>query len=154
MSWSSEITNWGDSTNLVVAFNEQVLLGRHAQGALAEDAIILIENKWKTHGDSEIQHQWTTAMEVFAGRNYRIVEVPMEAECAKILDDARRGKNMFALGMLAWIYDRELELVKAQIGHQFRKKSAQIYENNVKLAEAGYAWAEANRVDPVNGGAA
>lgn len=141
---AEEITNWGDSTNLVVAFNEQVLLGRHAQGALAEDAIILLENKWKSHPDPEIQNQWSTAMEVFAGRDYRIVEVPMEAECTKILEDARRGKNMFALGILAWLYDRDLEIVKAQIGHQFRKKNAEICERNVELAEAGYAWAEAN----------
>src|SRR5450755_4191350 len=38
---TSTITNWGDETNLAVAFNEQVLLGRHRLGALAPDAIIL-----------------------------------------------------------------------------------------------------------------
>src|SRR5690349_11166617 len=32
---SGAITNWGDETNLVVAFNEQVLLSRHRLGALA-----------------------------------------------------------------------------------------------------------------------
>ncbi len=138
------ITNWGDATNLVVAFNEQVLLGRHQLGALADDAIILIENMWKDHSDAEIQKQWKETMEVFSERNYRIIEVPMEEECLKIVDDARRGKNMFALGLLTWIYDRDRELVKAQIAHQFRKKGEEVYRRNVDLLEAGYSWAGSN----------
>ena len=36
-----KITNWGDEANLVVAFNEQVLLARHRLDALAGDCIIL-----------------------------------------------------------------------------------------------------------------
>ena len=31
------VTNWGDETDLVVAFNEQALLGRHRLDALADD---------------------------------------------------------------------------------------------------------------------
>ena len=138
------ITNWGDATNLVVAFNEQALLGRHQLGNLADDAIILLENSWKSHHDPEVQKQWSAALWEFSERNYRLIEVPMEAECLKLVENARRGKNMFALGMLTCIYERDRELVKTQIAHQFRKKSDDLYEGNVKLMEAGYAWAEAN----------
>jgi 2-oxoglutarate ferredoxin oxidoreductase subunit alpha len=144
------ITNWGDRTNLVVAFNEQVLLGRHKLSALADDAIILLENMWKTHSAPEIQKEWEEAMGELSHGHYRLIEVPMEMECLKLVEDARRGKNMFVLGMLTWIYDRNPELIKAQIAHQFRKKSELIYERNVTLVEAGYAWAEGNldfRVD-------
>lgn len=52
---SAPITNWGDVTNLVVAFNEQVLLARHRAGALAPDAVLLLENLWGTHEDASIQ---------------------------------------------------------------------------------------------------
>ena len=138
------ITNWGDATNLVIAFNEQVLLGRHDVGALADDATVLLENSWRSHPDPEIQKQWKAALWAFSERNYRLIEVPMEAECIKIVEDARRGKNMFALGMLTWIYDRDRELVKAEIARQFRKKSEEIHQRNVQLMEAGYAWAKAN----------
>ncbi|MFW5947648.1 MAG: hypothetical protein ACOCUW_04070, partial [Gemmatimonadota bacterium] len=31
------VSNWGDSTNLVVAFNEQVLLNRHRSEALSDE---------------------------------------------------------------------------------------------------------------------
>ncbi|MEE9132841.1 MAG: 2-oxoacid:acceptor oxidoreductase subunit alpha [Gemmatimonadota bacterium] len=138
------ITNWGDATNLVVAFNERVLLGRHELDALADDAIVLLENMWATHSDPDIQKQWKEGLEKLSSRNYRIIEVPMEEECLKVVEDPRRGKNMFALGLLAWIYDRDMELIRAQIAHQFRRKSQEIYEKNVKLVELGYSWAEGN----------
>ncbi len=141
---SDTITNWGDETNLVVAFNEQVLLGRHQLGALADDAIILLENMWKDHPDEDIQQQWKDAMEVLSERDYRIIEVPMEAECLKIAEDVRRGKNMFALGLITWVYDRDIELIRGQIAHQFRKKAKEITERNIQLLEAGYEWAKEN----------
>jgi len=139
---SGPVTNWGDSTNLVVAFNEQVLLARHRQGVLAPDAVVLLENKWATHEDETIRAAWASALEELAGRNYRIIEVPMEEQCLTVVDDARKGKNMFALGLLAYIYDRDMELIREQIAHAFRKKSESVYEKNVKLLELGHAWAE------------
>jgi 2-oxoglutarate ferredoxin oxidoreductase subunit alpha len=139
------VTNWGDATNLVVAFNEQVLLGRIELDALADDAIVLMENMWKNHPDESIQQEWRDGLEkIKAAGNYRIIEVPMEEECLKIVDDTRRGKNMFALGLLAWIYERDVDLIKAQIAHQFRKKSKEVYERNAELLDAGVAWAEKN----------
>ena len=142
---TDEITNWGDATNLVVAFNEQVLLGRIELDALADDAIILLENYWATHPDETIQQEWKDGLEkIRASGSYKIVEVPMEEECLKIVEDTRRGKNMFALGLFTWIYDRDVELVKAQIAHQFRKKSEEVYERNVSLLMSGYSWAENN----------
>src|SRR5512143_1619576 len=48
------VTNWGDEAQLVVAFNEQVLLARHRLGALADDATILLESQWKDHEDEAI----------------------------------------------------------------------------------------------------
>ncbi len=138
------VTNWGDATNLVVAFNEQVLLGRVELGALAEDAIILLENVWATHSDPDIREQYREGLDELAKHDYRVIEVPMEEQCLTIVDDPRRGKNMFVLGMLAWIYHRDVELIRAQIAHQFRKKSEEVYERNVQLMELGYDWAEKN----------
>jgi len=138
------ITNWGDATTLAVAFNEQALLARHRLGALAEDATLLVEAKWATHDDELIRKAWTDAMAELSGRDYRIVPVPMEERCLAIVDDPRKGKNMFALGMLARIYARDMERVKEQIAHAFRKKSEAVYERNVALVEAGFAWAEEN----------
>ena len=141
---STPVTNWGDETKLVVAFNEQVLLARHRVGALAKDAILLVENFWETHPDDTIRNQWTEAMFELSMREYRIIPVPMQERCLTLVDNPRKGKNMFALGMLAWIYQRDLERIREQIAHQFRKKSEAVYKSNVALVDLGYAWAAEN----------
>lgn len=138
------VTNWGDEADLVVAFNDQVLLGRHRLGALAQDAVVLIEDRWATHDDPDIRHAWKEAMAELAGTGYRIVPVPMETECLEVVDDAAKGKNMFALGLLTAVYERDVERVKAQIADAFRKKAPEVREKNFALLERGIAWAEAN----------
>ena len=141
---TAAVTNWGDETNLVVAFNEQVLLARHRAGALAKDAVILLENHWATHDDEQVRAAWTAALAELAGREYRIVMVPMEEQCLTLVDNPRKGKNMFALGLLSYLYSRDLDLVREQIAHAFRKKSEKVYETNVALLELGHGWAAAN----------
>jgi 2-oxoglutarate ferredoxin oxidoreductase subunit alpha len=138
------VTNWGDATNLVVAFNEQVLLARHRVGALAPDAVVLVEDKWASHDDADIRAAWTQGMGELAGTGYRIIMVPMEERCLTLVDDPKKGKNMFALGMLACIYARDTVRIKEQIAHAFRKKSEQVYERNVALMQLGWDWAEEN----------
>lgn len=139
---TEEVTNWGNRTKLVIAFNEQVLLSRHRVHALADDAIILIEDHWKHHEDPTIRKAWVAAMEELSSANYQMIEVPLEEECLKIVDNPRKGKNMYALGLMSWIYHRDIEKVKAQIAMQFRHKPKEVYERNVMLLEAGMAWAE------------
>jgi len=138
------VTNWGDRTNLMVAFNEQVLLARHRLDALEDDAVVLLEDKWATHDDEEIRDEWKAAMEELSAFPYRIIEVPMEERCLTVVEDPKRGKNMFALGMLAWVHDLDLELVKDQIAHAFRRKSEEVYQRNVQLLELGVDWAREN----------
>ncbi len=138
------VTNWGDRTNVMVAFNEQVLLARHRLDALEEGAVVLVEDKWATHDDEEIRDEWKAAMEELSAFSYRVIEVPMEERCLTVVEDPKRGKNMFALGMLAWLYELDLELVKDQIAHAFRRKSEEVYQRNVQLLELGVDWAREN----------
>ncbi|HEY7236065.1 MAG TPA: 2-oxoacid:acceptor oxidoreductase subunit alpha [Gemmatimonadaceae bacterium] len=139
---SGPVTNWGDETNLVVAFNEQVLLSRHRLGALADDAIILLEDLWATHANPDIQAAWTRAISELSSKHYRVIRVPMEEQCLTIDENPRKGKNMFALGLLASIYSRGVERIEEQIAYTFRKKSEEIFRRNVALMRLGYAWAE------------
>ncbi|MFN8574869.1 MAG: 2-oxoacid:acceptor oxidoreductase subunit alpha [Gemmatimonadaceae bacterium] len=136
------VTNWGDETQLIVAFNEQVLLARHRLGALAPNATILLENRWATDDDESIRAAWDAALHELSASAYRIIQVPMEEQCLTLVDNPRKGKNMFALGMLAAIYGRDLARVDEQIAHAFRKKSEAVYQRNVELVRLGYAWAE------------
>ncbi len=148
------VTNWGDRTNVAIAFNEQVLLARHRLDAIEDDAILLVENMWATHKDEDIRAEWTAAMEELGAANYRIIEVPMEEECLTIVDDPRKGKNMFALGILCWMFDRDMDITRGQIAHAFRNKAPEITERNHELLELGHSWADAHldvRIDVTPG---
>lgn len=139
-----EVTNWGDETKLVIALNEQALLGRFRLGALADDAIILLESMWEDHENPDIREEWAAAMEEMSSTNFRIIKVPMHEQCLTLVENPRRGKNMFVLGMLAWIYDRDMDRVRDQIRYVFRKKPEKIAESSIELMELGVAWADAN----------
>ena len=138
---TGRITNWGDEADLVVAFNEQVLLHRHRLGALRDGCTILIESQWEQHDDEDIRAAWAAAMTELAGHEYRFIKVPMEEQCLTVVDTPRRGKNMFVLGMLAWIYDRDRDKMRDVIAHEFRKKSQEVYDTNVALLDLGWQWA-------------
>ncbi len=139
---TGSITNWGDQTDLVIAFNEQVLLARHNLGALAKDALVLVEDMWATSDDPAIVAAWQAAMAELGQHGYRIIPVPMQEQCLTLVDNPRKGKNMFALGILAAIYDRDMEKIREQIAIAFRKKSEKVYESNVALLELGHRWAQ------------
>ena len=139
---SRHVTNGGDETDLVIAFNEQVLLGRVRAGELKPGCTILLENLWRDHPDSAIAAAYIETHDELAGAGYRVYEVPMEQECRTHVGDTRRGKNMFALGMLCGIYSLDLQLAREQIALAFGKKAASVIAVNTTLLEAGYAWAE------------
>src|SRR5512144_1724969 len=69
------VTNWGDETDLVVAFNEQVLLGRHRLGTMAPDATVLLENSWASSPNPEVRSAWEKALAELSAASYRIIEV-------------------------------------------------------------------------------
>ena len=141
---SKRITNGGNETDLVIAFNEQVLLGRVRTGELKPGCTILLESMWREHKDPKIVESYTETYEQLAKAGYKVVEIPMERQCKSILADSRRGKNMFALGILCSIYSFDLKLASEQIALTFGKKNASVIETNVRLLHAGYDWAENN----------
>jgi 2-oxoglutarate ferredoxin oxidoreductase subunit alpha len=141
---SERITNGGDNTDLVVAFNEQALLGRVRAGALKPDCTILLESMWRDNKDPKITAAYIETCNQLVAAGYKVHEVPMERECLSLVADARRGKNMFALGMLCSIYSLDMQLAREQIALTFGKKGQSIIEPNIRLLEAGFTWAEVN----------
>jgi 2-oxoglutarate ferredoxin oxidoreductase subunit alpha len=75
---TKRVTNGGDETDLVVAFNEQVLLGRVRAGELKPGATILLESMWREHGDVAIAQSYTQTVQALREAGYRVVEVPLE----------------------------------------------------------------------------
>jgi 2-oxoglutarate ferredoxin oxidoreductase subunit alpha len=141
---SRRITNGGDEADLVVAFNEQVLIGRVRAGELKPGCIILLESMWRDDRDPKIAASYVATHDKLLAEGYKVYEIPMERECLPLVEDPRRGKNMFVLGMLCNIYSLDLQLAREQIGFIFRKKDQSVIQSNHRLLEAGYNWAAAN----------
>ena len=141
---SKRVSNGGDEADLVVAFNEQVLLGRVRAGELKPGCIILLESMWRSHADAKIAQAYAETHQRLVQAGYRVLEIPMEEQCRAVVADTRRGKNMFALGMLCDLYSLDLQLARDQVALTFGKKDAEVVAQNVKLLQAGHAWAEAN----------
>ncbi|MCW8926425.1 MAG: 2-oxoacid:acceptor oxidoreductase subunit alpha [Xanthomonadales bacterium] len=141
---TDKITNWGDQSKLAVAFNDQVCLSRHRLDSFQDDCIILLESAWENHEDEKIRTMYAEAMEEMSSKNYRFVLVPIEEETLKVVDNPQHGKNMFALGLLAEIYQRDVSIIERQIAQIFKKKPAKVTELNVQLVKNGMAWAREN----------
>ena len=141
---SGRVTNGGDEASIVVAFNEQVLLGRVNEGELKPGCIVLLESMWAESPDSKIVAQYAETRDRLLGDGYRLHEVPMEKQCKALVADPRKGKNMFVLGMLCNIYSLDMSLAREQIAFIFGKKDQKVIKSNVALLEAGWAWAEDN----------
>jgi len=131
---TNKITNWGDQSKLAIAFNDQVCLSRHRLKSFDDNCIILHEDMWENHENELIRENYAKAMAEMSSKNYRFIKVPIEQETLKVVDNPQHGKNMFALGLLAEIYQRDLSLIEKQIANIFRKKSAKVIDTNIQLA--------------------
>ena len=141
---SKQVTNGGDETDLVVAFNEQVLLGRVRAGELKPGAQILLESMWREHRDPKVVDSYTKTVAMLKESGYRVYEVPLERECRALVADPRKGKNMFVLGMLCNLYSLDPKLGREQVALTFGKKDQKVIEVNQGLLDAGFAWGERN----------
>ncbi|MDE2369950.1 MAG: 2-oxoacid:acceptor oxidoreductase subunit alpha [Burkholderiales bacterium] len=141
---SERVSNGGDQTQLVVAFNEQVLIGRVQAGELEPGATILLESMWREHRDPAVVRSYLETVEALRKDGYVVHEVPLEQRCKELVSDPRKGKNMFVLGLLCNLYGLDPQLAREQIARIFGKKDEKVIQSNVALYEAGAAWGEAH----------
>ncbi|WP_088279498.1 2-oxoacid:acceptor oxidoreductase subunit alpha [Ideonella sp. A 288] len=141
---SQRVTNGGDQTDLVVAFNEQVLIGRVQARELKPGATILLESMWQHHRDPSVVASYLKTVEALRSDGYKVIEVPLEDRCKELVSDPRKGKNMFVLGLLCNLYGLDASLAREQIARIFGKKDDKVIQSNVALYEAGAAWGESN----------
>jgi len=138
------VTNAGDEADLVVAFNEQVLYGRIDAGAFSPDTLIFLENCWSEDLMENVRQDYAESVEHFRQLGFDVREIPMQQECLKLTEDPRRGKNMWALGLLCALYQRDMDIVREEITKRFAKKGEEVVARNLELVESGYGWGLAN----------
>ncbi|MFA6029658.1 MAG: 2-oxoacid:acceptor oxidoreductase subunit alpha [Elusimicrobiota bacterium] len=83
---------------------------------------------------------------------YRVIPIEMTTLTERALAgldlpraQSERCKNIFALGIMYWLYERPLEPTRAWIKSKF-KKNAVIVEANLRALEAGHAYAETTEI--------
>ena len=59
---SKRVTNGGDQTDLAIAFNEQVLIGRVKAGELKKGATIILESMWREHADPAVAASYASTV--------------------------------------------------------------------------------------------
>ncbi|MHC5112937.1 MAG: 2-oxoacid:acceptor oxidoreductase subunit alpha [Planctomycetota bacterium] len=138
---SHRVTNMGDEADLVIAFNEQVLYGRIGQGAYREGTVIVVDDKWASDPAPEIRAAYAGAMLEFRDAGYVVHELPIETACLEHTSEPRLGKNMFVLGMLCAIYERDVALAHEEIAHVFGSKGERVVTINQQLLQAGFDFA-------------
>ena len=138
---SSPVSNGGDETDLVVAFNEQVLIGRVSAGELKPGATILLEDMWREHRDPKVVASYEKTVAMLRESGFRLYELPLDKACAKLVADPRKGKNMFVLGILCYIYSLDSKFAHDQVALTFGKKDPKVVKVNQGLVDAGRAWA-------------
>jgi len=141
---SKVVTNMGNEADMVVAFNEQVLYSRIDNGAYRQGTVVLLESMWAEDPEERIRKQYQEALADFSAQGLIVHELPIQKECLKLVNDPRKGKNMFVLGMLCRIYRRDADKAKNEIAKIFKKKSEKVIKINHDLFDAGYAFARDN----------
>jgi 2-oxoglutarate ferredoxin oxidoreductase subunit alpha len=85
--------------------------------------------------------------------SYRVFEVPIGTLNTRALRDTGlsaqeidRSKNMFALGLMFWMYSRPLDTTVKYIEERFAKRNPVVAEANIKTLKAGYNYGETTEI--------
>jgi 2-oxoglutarate ferredoxin oxidoreductase subunit alpha len=143
-----DILTPGDAPNVLVAMNPAALKTNIRDlpkgGTLIVDADAFSDRNLKKAGYD------ANPLEDGSLDEYQLQAVPLTALTVGALKDvegvtpreAERSKNMFALGLMSWLYGRSIDPTIAFLESKFGAKRPEIAEANVKALRAGWAFGE------------
>ncbi|HEY1358726.1 MAG TPA: 2-oxoacid:acceptor oxidoreductase family protein, partial [Thermoleophilaceae bacterium] len=141
-----DILTPGDAPNVLVAMNPAALKTNIKD--LPKGGTLIVNSDAFTERNLEKAAYESNPLEDGSLADYQLHAVPltsMTLEALKEVDvtkrEAERSKNMFALGLMSWLYTRPTEGTIAAIEKKFATKPA-IAAANVKAFQAGYAFGE------------
>ena len=150
---SVEISTPGDNVDLLVAMNPAGL--KTNLHALKPGHTVIVDTDSFTKKNLEKALYESNPLEDGSLENYRVIEVAMTSMTKEALKDVEgldnksitRSKNMFALGMGYWMYDRSAEHTIAFFNKKFKSKP-ELIEANTKVLNAGFYFAETLELIP------
>lgn len=141
-----DILTAGDRPDVLVAMNPAALkanVGDLPRGGL----VIANSDEFTKRNLAKVGYE-ANPLETDELSDYVVQAVPMTTLTLGAVEkigatkkDGSRAKNMFALGLLSWMYNRELEQSEAFIREKFARKP-EIAEANVLALKAGWYYGE------------
>ena len=150
---SVEISTPGDEVDLLVAMNPAGL--KTNLHSVKPGHTVIVDTDSFTKKNLEKAQYDANPLEDNSLENYRVIEVAMTSLTKEALKDVQgldnkaitRSKNMFALGMVYWMYHRSTEHTIEFFQKKFKTKP-EFIEANTKVLNAGYYFAETLELIP------
>ena len=143
---SSDITTPGDHADVLVAMNPAALKADLAKVVLGGTVIVNEDAFTQRNVEKAGYAADPTADGTLEG--YQLFKVPMTSITVRATDgigigkkEAERAKNMFALGLVSWMFGRPTEPTLTWLERKFGGKQ-EIYDANVAAFKAGYNFGE------------
>ncbi|HAH25959.1 MAG TPA: 2-oxoacid:acceptor oxidoreductase subunit alpha [Prolixibacteraceae bacterium] len=139
-----KITTPGDLAHVLVAMNPAAL---KANAAFLNPAasIIFDVDSFSEKNLEKAQYKTKDPFTELKLNDYSLIPVPITSMTKESLIDLEldnksilRCKNMFALGLICWMFDRPLDYIERFIQSKFGKKSPLIAEANLTVLHTGY----------------
>ena len=141
---SGQVYTPGDQCDVLVAMNAAALKTQYKY-AKPQATIIIDTDSFSPTDLKKADFQTDDYLEKLSIDPDRVVACPIstmvkdvatEAGCDDV-KVAMKCRNMFALGLVCWLFNRELSLVSSFLHEKFAKKP-QVAELNIKVVNAGY----------------
>ncbi|MFI0491358.1 2-oxoacid:acceptor oxidoreductase subunit alpha [Flavobacterium sp.] len=150
---SVEVSTPGDSVDLLVAMNPAAL--KTNLYALKPGHTLIVDTDSFNKKNLDKAEYTTNPLEDGSLENYRVIEVDMTSLTKEALKNVEgldnktisRSKNMFALGIVYWMYDRSIDHTIDFFNKKFKAKP-NLVEANTKVLNAGYYYAETLELIP------
>jgi len=118
-------------------------------GHLPADGLLILNTAKFRPGDLKKAKYDSNPLDDGSLDGYRVVKVDLEKLTHETLEESPldkrskdRCKNMFALGMLYWLYNRDIEPTMKALDDTFGQKKPEVAEANKKVMRAGYNYAD------------
>jgi 2-oxoglutarate ferredoxin oxidoreductase subunit alpha len=144
---SRDILTPGDAPDVLVAMNPAALKANLPE--LERGATIIVNEDSFSKRNLEKAGYESNPLEDGALAAYRVHRIPMTALTSRAVEgiedastrDAGRAKNLFALGVLSWLYGRPTEVTQHWIEKKFARKPA-VAQANLAAFNAGWSFGE------------
>ncbi|HUH06859.1 MAG TPA: 2-oxoacid:acceptor oxidoreductase subunit alpha [Egibacteraceae bacterium] len=145
-----DILTPGDAPNVLVAMNPAAL--KTNIDDLEPGGALIVNADAFTRGNLKKAQYETNPLEDGSLERYQVFQIPLTTLTIGALEefdlskkDKERAKNMFALGLMSWMYSRPTEPTAAWLRQKFAKRP-EIAEANIRAFNAGFAFGETTEV--------